>query len=454
MTYAEACAFLIQLERRGVRLGLDRIIGALHDHGDPQETFGSILVGGTNGKGSVTAMIASCFAAGGLRAGLYTSPHLLDFRERMRVDGRMISPGEVVDLVERARAAIDRWQLSFFEATTLIALLWFRDRCVEMAGIEVGLGGRLDATRPVNALVTVVTNIGLDHVKILGPTHEAIAAEKAGIFRSGAPVATAATHPKARAVLRARAAQLGAPFHERRDCLRVSSIRESASGTRFRIDPRLPLPGLREGGECELRLAGRHQVGNAALAALALGLLPSRATLPVQAIREGLARVRWPGRFDLLSEDPPIVCDVAHNTEGARVLARTLRRSGRGPVRLVIGMIEGKDHRGVLLALRDCVQAIHFCTPRVERALPATALAEIGAEIGLAGPVHDSPGDAIDQALHARARGETILVAGSFFTVGQAMERLGAAPLDPLWEPVADGRVSHAGPGGGSDRGA
>ena len=165
MTYEAAAAYLFSLERRGVRLGLDRVVGAFREHGDPQESFPAFLVAGTNGKGSTSALIASVLQARGLRTGLFTSPHLIDFRERMRVDGRMIPPEAVADLTERIRGSIDRWELSFFEATTLLAFLWFRGRGVEAAAVEVGLGGRLDATRPVRAIVNVVTTIGLDHVR-------------------------------------------------------------------------------------------------------------------------------------------------------------------------------------------------------------------------------------------------------------------------------------------------
>ncbi|MDM7916220.1 MAG: Mur ligase family protein, partial [Candidatus Eisenbacteria bacterium] len=324
MTYADACAWLFSLERRGVRLGLDRIVGALREHGDPQLTFPSVLIGGTNGKGSTSAIVASCLQAAGRRTGLFTSPHLIDFRERIRIDGRMIPEGDVVALAGAIRPTVDRWELSFFEATTLLAFLWFRERGVDAAAVEVGLGGRLEASRPVRALVTVVTTIDLDHVKILGETRGAIAGEKAGIFRAGAPAVVSVRHSDALAVLDARARLIGIPIYERRRCLRVSDIALTPRGSRFLVQARPGQPGPREPLEIDLALAGAHQVSNAATAILALSLLPAEMGIDARAIRAGAARARWPGRAEVVRQDPLVICDVGHNPEGAESLSRLL----------------------------------------------------------------------------------------------------------------------------------
>lgn len=442
MTYEEACTFLFSLERRGVRLGLDRIVGAFRDHGDPQESFSSLLVAGTNGKGSVTAILASCLQAAGRRTGLFTSPHLLDFRERMRVDSRLIRPEEVVDLVGEIRGSIDRWELSFFEATTLLAFLWFRRRGVEAAAVEVGLGGRLDATRPVRAAVTVVTTITLDHMKILGETRAAIAGEKAGIFRHGVPAAVGASSADAVAVLASRARDVGAPFYERRRCLHVSGIMPTERGSRFKLRPRGAPRGDRSEGSFELPLRGGHQVGNAALAILALSLLPEDERPAADAVRTGLARVRWPGRCETILESPRLLCDVAHNPDGARSLCRTLRERGIERVVLVVGMVEGKDHERFLASLAPRVRFVHYCTPQTERGVQGVLLAGAGERHGLKGIVHRTPSMAVTAALEEASDEDTILVTGSFYTVGEVMGHLGHRPADPLWEGEGKDRAS------------
>jgi len=436
VTYAEASAFLYSLERRGVRLGLDRIVGALREHGDPQEEFPSVLVAGTNGKGSVCAFVASMLQTAGLRTGLYTSPHLIDFRERIRIDGRMIPPETVAALTDAIGGSVARWELSFFEATTLIAFLWFRERGVDAAAVEVGLGGRLDATRPVRAAGTVITTISLDHTKILGGTRSEIAAEKGAILREGVPAALGVSSAEAMAVLRRRAVEVGAPVSERRRALRVREIVAAGEGTRFLLSPRggWPLP------EAELSatifLEGRHQVANASLAVLAALLLPPRLRPDARAIQDGLSRARWPGRLQRLGSRPPIYCDVAHNAEGARSLARGIAQRGLKDLTLVIGMVEGKDARSVLASLAPHAREAHFCTPRTDRALRGEDLALAGAESGLNGTTHETPSDAIDAALRsAGERGGSggVLVTGSFYTVGEAMAHLGYTPPDPLW---------------------
>ena len=438
MTYQEACAYLYSLERRGVRLGLDRIVGALREHGDPQESFGSVLVGGTNGKGSVCAVAASVLQAAGHRTGLFSSPHLLDLRERMRLDGRMITPGEVTDLLARIRGSIERWHLSFFEATTLVAFLWFRERGVEVASVEVGLGGRLDATRPVRALATVITNIGLDHVRILGATRAEIAGEKAGILRHGTAVVLGVSAADALGVLRDRAEQLGASIYERRRCLRIAGLEGIPQGTRFRVVARPGQPGPSRELTLEIGLAGRHQVANAALAILALSLLPGPYRIGDAALVRGLGRVRWPGRCEEISISPLILCDVAHNLDGARSLAAVLAERYKTRCRLVVGMVDGKDHRGFLAALAGRLGMIHFCTPQVERALPGEKLAAVAATVGLRGRVHTTPADAIDAALAEQGRDEPILVTGSFFTVGEVLRHLRIEPVEQIWsgEPI------------------
>jgi dihydrofolate synthase/folylpolyglutamate synthase len=435
VTYEEAKTYLYSLERRGVRLGLDRILGAFHEVGDPQEAFESVLIAGTNGKGSTAALAASTLQAAGRRTGLFTSPHLIDFRERMRIDGRMIPRDAVADLTSASRMTIERWQLSFFEATTLLAFVWFRDSAVDAAAIEVGLGGRLDATRPVRSLVDVVTSISLDHEKILGATLGAIAAEKAGIFRPGVPAAIGVSPAEPALVLRSCARAVGAPLFERRRMIRVSGIQAAGGRSRFRVAPRLPGPSLLEEPlTLDIPLEGDHQVANAALALLALALLPSRIGITREALREGFHRARWPGRAEVLLEAPRIIFDVGHNPDGARSLARVLEERGEGRVRFVIGMVEGKDHAGFLREIASYAVEIHVCTPETDRASPGEAIAQSAAALGIPAIVHPRPADAVDAALARSGDGITTVVTGSFYTVGSAISHLGISLPDPLWE--------------------
>lgn len=442
MTFEEATSYLYSLERRGVRLGLDRIVGAFRDHGDPQESFRSVLIAGTNGKGSTSAIVASCLGASGRRAGLFTSPHLLDFRERMRVGGRMIPESAVAEIVGRIRPACEKWELSFFEATTLLAFLWFRDERIEAAAVEVGLGGRLDATRPVDAAVTVVTSIAFDHEKILGSTLGAIAGEKAGIIRAGAPVAVGVRGTEPLAVLRERAILCGAPFFERRRALRVDEIREAARGSAFRLRSRPALPGPPLDLRLHLDLPGLHQIANAALAVLALRLLPDDLRVGDDAIRKGVERVRWPGRMQELPGRPRILLDVGHNPEGAAAIARCLSGDRSGPVRLVLGMVEGKDHRTFIARVGAHASAVHLCTPPTERAVKGEELLSLVESLGLSASVHPDPSSALAAAIAATPPDGAVLVTGSFFTVGAVMAARGIHPTESLWLEEFEGEGS------------
>ncbi len=433
MTYEEATRYLYSLERRGVRLGLDRVVGAFREHGDPQESFASVLIAGTNGKGSTSAIVASCLDAAGRRTGLFTSPHLLDFRERMRVGGRMISQEAVAEIVSTIRPACEKMELSFFEATTLLAFLWFEREGIECAAVEVGLGGRLDATRPVRAVVTVISSIGFDHEKILGGTLGAIAREKAGILRPGVPSALGVRGREPVEVIRNRALELGAPVIERRRALYVHAVEETRRGSRFRLRARPGQPGPREDLSLEISLAGAHQVANAALAVLALHLLPAKLQIGAEAIRKGAARIRWPGRAQEIPGRPTIIFDVAHNPDGAAALARALARRRPGPVRIVLGMVEGKNHRRFIREVGRCAETIHLCTPPTERATPGESLLPIAESLGLRAQLHTSPAAALDAAIADGSPEGTVLVTGSFYTVGAAMEHRGITPQDSLW---------------------
>ena len=379
-------------------------------------------MGGTNGKGSVCATLEAVLRARDLTVAKYTSPHLVDFRERFLVNGAPVPASRVVEFVERWTPDIERMGVTFFEATTAMAFDLFAQANVDVAIIEVGLGGRLDATNVIRPLAAGVTSIGLDHVEYLGGTREEIAAEKAGIFKPGVAAVIGERDPHIRHLLAqfARERNAGSVRDVFVEC-DPSDPRVTAAGTSFT----LTLRGDR--GEVLTGLAGAHQAFNAALALLMLDAAgPSLATSLAEA-RESLPRVRLPGRFHRVD---PYVFDVAHNPDGASVLALTLAevRPAR-PTAAVLCVLADKDWRGVMRALADVVDLFVLTdapTAPASRAWDRETAVEFAREHGWpAVSEHD-----FDRALsRATAEARTVLVTGSFHTVGDAMARLNVDPV-------------------------
>jgi dihydrofolate synthase/folylpolyglutamate synthase len=385
-----------------MRFGLQRVARALDDLGHPERVAPILHVAGTNGKGSTCAMAAAALGAAGYRTGLYTSPHLERFNERIDVGGRPISDEALAEAVADVRAACP-WhdggepgdRLSYFEFATLAALVHFARAGVEALVLEVGLGGRLDATNAVTPAVTAVAAIGLDHVQWLGDTVEAVACEKAAIFKPGIPaVAHAVQPPGVLEVLRREAARAGAPFE---------------------VAP--------AGWEGPLALAGAHQRGNAGLAAAALRAL-GRAGLTVgeAEIAAGLAGARWPGRLELVDG---VLLDGAHNPDGARALAAALAELHPGrPVELVFGALGDKDHGAMLAALAGAVRRLHLAAPATPRARAVDELGEAAAGLGVASARYPALEAALAGARAAAGDGALVVVAGSLYLVGEARSLL------------------------------
>jgi dihydrofolate synthase/folylpolyglutamate synthase len=441
VTWPEALDYLFGLEQRGIKLDLARMRDCLEDLGRPQDAFRSILVAGTNGKGSTSAALASVLARPGRHVGLYTSPHLLDYRERIRLDGRLAPAEALLAGIERDHVVWERHALSFFEATTALAFSFFRDAGVEIAVCEVGLGGRLDATNTVEPILSVITPLGMDHAQILGPTADAIAREKAGILRPGVPAAVSSGPHGALDAVRARAAELGAPLYQRRACVRVEDIHAGAAGNRFLLRPRagspagfsLPQAGLR----CEITLPGIHQVGNAALAVLSLALLRERG-IPIRdaEIESGLARLRWPGRLERPVAGLPMLADVAHNPEGARVLARFLASEARRrEIRPVVGMLETKDHAGFFHAVRRFACEAWIAPLGIPRAATRERLEEAAGGAGLGVRGFASVCEALEDALSGAREpdGPLVLLCGSFHALDEGYRSLGVPACTELW---------------------
>jgi len=414
MTYREAVGRLLALrggEVAGMRPGLARIEALLEAIGNPERSLRIVQVGGTNGKGSVSAMLAAIFEAAGMRVGLYTSPHLTDLSERIRVNGRPISETDVVDGVEAIGTLVARLDATMFEAVTALALDHFASERVDVAVLEVGLGGRLDSTTVGEPAAEVLTRIDLDHQAYLGATLEEIAGEKAAIIRSG--VAFAGRQERVvEEVLVRRARAVGVPL-----LLEGRELHASVRG--FTLDgQRLDLsgPGWRL-DDVWCRLLGAFQPGNAVLAAAAARHLGAGAA----AIRRGLAAVEWPGRFQVVARDPLVILDGAHNPGGARALARSLAEYFPGqPLTLVIGVSADKDQRGILAALAPMAARLILTGHSSPRAAsPASLRSHLPADDPRV-EVAASPREALALALGGK-RTPIICVAGSLFLIGEIL---------------------------------
>lgn len=416
MKYQDTINYLYQLQWHGMRMDLGPISRLLDAVGRPHQAYPVLHVGGTNGKGSTAAMLASILREAGYSVGLYTSPHLVDFTERIRINGRPITADEVVALTEELRARMPTdVDPTFFEFTTAMAFLAFARAGIHLAVVEVGMGGRLDATNVVRPLVTVVTNVDVDHQRYLGDTVAAIAEEKAGIIKPGVPVVTAAAHPDALAVIGLRAAERGAPLTVIGRDVRVAGTSPATfayHGLTQQIDA-LACP-----------LLGRHQLANAATVLAALEHAERRGLpIPVDAIRRGLAGVRWEGRLEVIRSRPWIVVDGAHNAAGAAALADFLsgeRAAGRiGRLVVVFGILADKDVHAIIERVGALADEIVLTEPAHHRAAPVEAL--LDAASALTAPVRVAPGvaDALEDVVARLAAHDWCVVTGSLYTVGE-----------------------------------
>ncbi len=417
---------LINLERQpsfaGARLSLAPVRELLARADHPERALRVLHIAGSKGKGSTALLSEALLRAAGLRVGTFTSPHLERWTERFRIDGREVDGDRLADEVEQMRPHIDALRAgpeppSFFDATTAAALSLFADAKVDVAVLEVGLGGRLDSTNAVTPAVTCITTIELEHTEKLGSTHAEIAAEKAGIVKTGAPLVTGALHPEAAAVVAARAADVGAPLARLGHEIAIELRDEALAETRFHF---------RDGAfACELSLgaAGRHQAANAALAlacARRLGVADDAAL--ARAAREAFAHPALPGRIEILSRSPWIVVDGAHTEESARALASVLARIPRRSSRLVLSISAGKALAAICAAL-----APHAERVTVTRAEPIRSLtpAEVADAMRAVSPGIDlrvvpNPHLALRAAREATGPEDLLCATGSFYLAGIA----------------------------------
>jgi dihydrofolate synthase/folylpolyglutamate synthase len=385
--------------------------------GDPQKQFPIIHVAGTKGKGSVSAFCAHALQAAGYRTGLYTSPHLQDFSERIQVNGQPVLPDEVVALVEECKPVVASIpDVTWFEYTTMLAFLHFARQKVDAAVIEVGLGGRLDATNIVTPEVSVITSLSYDHMAVLGDTLGQIAAEKAGIIKPGHPVVLSPQLDEARAVIISIAAQRNAPLTQVGQDYEFEVISQSLDGQTFKIWPKSrPLGATR----LSIPLLGLHQVENAATAYVALRVLEnSRLAVSKKAIRKGFASTVWPGRFEILRRQPPVVLDCAHNRDSAHRLRQALDDYfPNWPIVLVFGASEDKNVAGMFAELLPRVRQVIATKSIHPRAMSPEQLVALAQPFGVPVSGESTVEDALAAALRAAGDEALVLVTGSIFVV-------------------------------------
>ncbi len=387
--------------------------------GRPHHRFRSIHIAGTNGKGSVAHGLASVLQASGYKIGLYTSPHLKDFRERIRCNGQPISEADVVGFVERNKRLLEQVQASFFEVTVAMAFERFAAWNVDVAVVETGLGGRLDSTNILHPLLSVITSIGLDHQQFLGNTLPLIAREKAGIAKPAVPLVLGAVPSEAETVIVDHTQRVSAPLYRAEQAIRIEVQEQDFRGTRLRwIRPgQAALDGL------HFALAGEHQVHNLRCI-LQAGLLLEELGLPISdaAWREGLLHLRertgLRGRWDILQEKPWLLVDGAHNREGLRAMRPLLDQVPHKRLHVVTASVADKDLDMVLPEF-PAADAYYFARPDIPRGLDAFSLQQAAARHGLHGAVYPSVVQAIDAALDASSPEDAVLVCGSLFAVAE-----------------------------------
>ena len=413
---AQAQAWVFALQKYGIKFGLSSTLNLLARLGLPYEQGQYLHVAGTNGKGSVAAMLSTILTRAGYPVGLFTSPHLVRFEERYRLQDKDISSLELLSLINQVRNAIDESEPpTFFEFATAMAFLYFHQQGARPIILETGMGGRLDATNIVTPLASVITNISLDHQYFLGETLSAIAYEKAGIIKEAVPLVTHAKQKRVLALFQKRCQELNAPMY-------VGGVNFK---TRGRSNGRFSYFGLKGNLEnLSVNLLGRHQYRNAAVALAVVELLQEQGfPVPEKAIREGLAGVRWPGRLERVAQDPRVILDGAHNPAAARSLAQVLKEAKLPGRRfLVTGIMADKDGHAILESLLPLAQTVIFTRPRYFRAAKPEDLARWAEPYPLEVLVEPEVSRAVRRAQDLAGPQDQVVVTGSLYTVGEAME--------------------------------
>ncbi len=413
---AQAIAWVFDLQKFGIKFGLSSTLDLLARLDLPYREARYLHIAGTNGKGSVAAMLSAVLSRAGYPVGLYTSPHLVSMGERFRLRDREIDAAGLLHLINRVRAVVDAAEPpTFFEFVTAMALLYFLEAKADPIILETGMGGRLDATNIVTPMVSVITNISRDHQDYLGRGLLAIAGEKAGVIKPGVPLVTYATQDSVLDLMRQHCRDLGAPFYQGG----VDYKAQGRGGGRFNYH------GLKHDWRgLTLSLAGPHQYRNAAVALAVLELLESRGlAITESALREGLANTRWPGRLERVSQDSRILLDGAHNPAAALALAQALKRTrGNGRLLLVMGIMADKEVDTILARLLPLAQTVIFTRPEYFRSATTADLARRARPYSLEILEIPRVSEAIRRAQALAGPGDRIVITGSLFTVGEAKE--------------------------------
>lgn len=390
--------------------------------GNPHKGFSTIHVAGTNGKGSVSSILASILQNSGYKVGLYTSPHLMDFRERIRINGDMIPEDYVVNFVQRNKSLFDKIHPSFFEMTVAMAFEYFNVSRVDVAVIEVGMGGRLDSTNVITPDLSIITNIGLDHTQFLGDTLEAIAAEKAGIIKSGVPVVIGETQPETQPVFTRIAEQKNAPIYFADSNFVVTDVMYSNFSMIMSVattDGEQRYVGLKS------PLCGDYQKKNIVTVVQAIDILRTRGyQIPLNAVMLGFESVMvdtgFKGRWQVVSTHPLTICETAHNPAGVASMLHTLATMEYEQLHIIFGCVNDKDCDAVLSLLPKTAK-FYFCKPDVPRGLDVMQLQAVASKHGLSGEICNDISAAIAASHKAAAPNDLILITGSIFLVADAL---------------------------------
>ena len=428
MTYQETLEWMFNKLPMYQRIGaaaykadLNNTIQLLDLLDNPHNSFKSVHVAGTNGKGSVSHTLASVFQEAGYKTGLYTSPHLRDFRERIRINGEMIPEENVVQFIDTYKDKFEAMELSFFEMTVGMAFDYFRKEKVDIAIVEVGMGGRLDSTNLITPELSIITNIDFDHTKFLGDTRAKIAYEKAGIIKPGIPVVIGETHPETEQVFIDKAKECGSPIYfadQIFDCDKIYF--ESFTEQKFDVwkNSELYMEAL------EIPLMGNYQQKNLTTVMCAIDLLRNKFNLSDDDIRDGIGKVirntHLMGRWQILCKDPLTIADTGHNVAGITEVVRQLAEMHYGKLHFVLGMVNDKDVDSVLQLLPRGAE-YYFCKADIPRGLDANILAEKAFDMGLRGQVFESVSHAYRSAVNNARFGDVVFIGGSNFTVAEVV---------------------------------
>jgi dihydrofolate synthase/folylpolyglutamate synthase len=399
-------------------LGLSAIRNILKKLYNPHKKYAILHIAGTNGKGSVAAALSSILQTAGYKVGLYTSPHLVRFNERICINGRQISDADVVASYRAVKFVYaGKREPTFFEYTTAMAFYEFGKKNVDWAVIETGMGGRLDATNIVKPVVSVITNISMEHRAYLGNTISQISAEKGGIIKNKVPVVTAVSQKAAVSILKSISSDKSAPFYRRGESFRV---KRNPDGTFNYYGIKTIWRNMQTG------LPGSHQIDNAALALAVCELIKEKkANLPLSSIREGLLNTRWPGRLEIVRKSPLVILDGAHNFIAARTLKRYLsERLASRKITMVIGILDDKPYKSMLKSLLPQCHRVIITQAKIDRALPTDALYGLSKRLVSNVNVIPNVAEAVKFAIETTPKKDAVCIAGSLYVVGEAKEWL------------------------------